>query len=37
MLFYCAVWAFNFDQLDVISTGLDKSFTAPSGLLMLTS
>ena len=37
MSFYCVIRAFNVDQLDVIYTGPNRSFTGPFGLLMLTS
>ena len=33
MSFYCAIRAFNVDKLDVIYTGPDRVFTAPSGFL----
>ena len=36
-LFYCIIRAFNVDQLDVIYIEPNRSFTASSGLLMLTS
>ena len=33
---FCTIRAFNVDQLDVIYSRPERSFTAPSGILMLT-